>query len=371
MRKILALAAVVVSAFISNSCKNDLEAVAPYEESVVIYGLLDQNDTANYIRVNKVFVTPGNANQVAQIQDSVYFKPGELSVKIEKYWNGTKRQTYVLSETYEIPLQPGTFNTDQLIYKTTDPFSSDSLNRFFEYKLIVVNNKSGKEYTATTKLVKNVSATNSSSMCSASLGQNCFFNTSNVSILPVVNGKTQVKFLTPINAAICEGNITMYYTNMFLDNSSANANAQYSLGSSVPGSASGGQLIDFSFSGISFFTALANNVTAQSNLKQRVADSLSFTFYFGGEELKLYREINNVSGSFGQEKPIYTNISNGGIGVFSSRTKLTVIKRFYDCTAGPNQTEIITSQTLNYLVASTITCHLLFNGPSCPQNTGC
>src|SRR6202008_3281826 len=103
---------------------------------------------------NKVFLGAGDATLFAQIKDSVYFKPGEVSVSIERFFNGVKKQTYIFTETYEKVLNPGSFNPDQLIYKCSQPFKADSANKEFEYHLIVTNNTTGKTYTSKTTLIQ-------------------------------------------------------------------------------------------------------------------------------------------------------------------------------------------------------------------------
>ena len=80
----------------------------------------------------RVVFTGRNINQIAQVQDSVYFNPGEATVVIEKYWNGVLKQKYNFSETFEKPIDQGVFNVNQLIYKSTQKFKSDSSNKFFE-----------------------------------------------------------------------------------------------------------------------------------------------------------------------------------------------------------------------------------------------
>ncbi len=42
------------------------------------------------IRINKVFLGDGDANQMAKVMDSVNYKSGELSVKLERFVNGVK-----------------------------------------------------------------------------------------------------------------------------------------------------------------------------------------------------------------------------------------------------------------------------------------
>jgi hypothetical protein len=365
MRKIFAFGILAAVLIFTNSCKNDLDSLAPYVESVAVYGLIDQNDTANYIRVNRVFLGQGNANEIAQIKDSAYFKPDEVSVVVEKYFNGIKKQTYVFAETYEIPLQPGTFNTEQLIYKSTAQFKADSAGKSFEYHLIVTNNKSGKQYTATTKLV------GTSSLCAGGLGQNCFFNQSIVSILPSTFAQTNVKFIAPANVGLCGVATHFYYQTVFNDNTQISRSMDFDLGNQKTSSTNGGETMDFSFKGASFYSVLASNIQAESNLKERVMDSMSFVFKFAGTEYSLYREINNTTGSFGQDKPIYTNISNGGVGVFSSRTSITVTKKMYDCTGGTSQANVLSDATRNALTTDPRVCSLRFRGPNCLVNPGC
>lgn len=41
------------------SCKNDLEVLAPGEESVSVYGCLNPNEPVQNIRINKVYITDG------------------------------------------------------------------------------------------------------------------------------------------------------------------------------------------------------------------------------------------------------------------------------------------------------------------------
>lgn len=354
-----------------NSCKNDLDSLAPYSESIVVYSLIDQTDTANYVRVNRVFLGEGDATQVAQIKDSVYFKPGEANVSIEKYWNGNKRQTYIFSETYEKPLVAGAFNVDQLIYKSKQKFKSDSSGKFFEYKLIVKNNLSGKIYNSKNiKLVKDINTTNPSANLCTPIINDCFFSSFRNVTIPI-STESKIFFATPINAKICDASMNFHYQTIYLDNSQSSEKFTYVLGSKNTVTASGGENMDFSFVGSGFYLALANSVTNPSNLKERVADSISYVFTFAGEEYVFYKEINNTSGSFGMDKPIYTNMENGAIGLFSSRTKVTVNKKMWDCGGNATQFNAVAEATKNNLTNYSVVCHLRFRGPGCATNSGC
>lgn len=385
MKKIFSIFSLLVVLAINNSCKNDLDATAPYKESIVVYGLIDPADSVNYIRVNRVFLGQGDATQVAQIQDSVYFKPGEASVVVEKYFNGALKQSYLFSETYEKSLVPGAFNTNQLIYKSTQKFKTDTvlfgnLSVDFEYVLRVKNHKTGTTFESSKiKLVKNV-ASNSRQACSQSMGNNCFLYdlTANVFISPYVLASgpvmTGVVISTPTNCAMTGCFMNMYYREVLLADTSVKTGKKftYDLGEQKAEDGRGGVTMDYSFSGKSFFEAMANSVVDNSSIKERIADSIVFTFYFAGNEYKLYREINNVSGSFGQEKPIYTNMKNGSFGVFSSRTKILVNKKMHDLAGPAIQVGIVDKKFLEFLRDPSYSyCRFRFRGPNYPVNTGC
>jgi hypothetical protein len=371
--KIILLFSLTIVIALFNSCKNDLDALAPYKESIVVYGLIDPADSVNYIRVNRVFLGAGSAVDIAQIQDSVYFKPGEASVIVEKYWNGSLRQKYIFTETYEKPLEPGVFNTNQLIYKSTKKFRPDSLGKYFEYVLKVTNTKTSSVFESEkVKLIKDITVNPGNAMCTATLGLNCFFNQSNVSILTASTAKTKVMFYTPTNCASTSFKLRMHYRNLFLDNSEEKMYYEFDRGNLNAETSNGGELMDYTFPGVNFYSALVNGVPDRSNLKERVIDSMTFHFYFAGNEYKLYQEINNTSGSFGQEKPIYTNMKNDAIGVFSSRTKIVITKKMFDCSISPDfQTNVISNQTRDAITTSSYTCRFKFRGPNCPINSGC
>ncbi|MFT6336620.1 MAG: hypothetical protein ACI86M_003333 [Saprospiraceae bacterium] len=56
------------------SCDNELDLIADFREVPIVYGLLDQTDTAQYIRVERAFADREiSANEIAQNPDSLYY----------------------------------------------------------------------------------------------------------------------------------------------------------------------------------------------------------------------------------------------------------------------------------------------------------
>ena len=66
--------------FVFNGCKDDISLIGDFKETAVIYGLLDQSETTHFIKINRAFIGPGNAYDIAQIPDSSYFQSVDATV---------------------------------------------------------------------------------------------------------------------------------------------------------------------------------------------------------------------------------------------------------------------------------------------------
>ena len=57
-----------------NSCSNEVDVLADYQENAVIYGLLDPSQPVQFIKINKVFTNPNAAaGDIAKISDSLFY----------------------------------------------------------------------------------------------------------------------------------------------------------------------------------------------------------------------------------------------------------------------------------------------------------
>ena len=52
--------------FFMNSCETDFDTTTDWEDITVVYGIIDQNDSMQYIKINKAFLGEGNVLQFAQ-----------------------------------------------------------------------------------------------------------------------------------------------------------------------------------------------------------------------------------------------------------------------------------------------------------------
>jgi hypothetical protein len=121
------------------SCTTKFDVAAPYKNITVVYGFLDQNDTAHYVRIEKAFLDNSkNALVMATVPDSSYFPA--LDVKMERFdVNGTLVDTIHLNrvdmnaEGYT--KQSGTFFTSpNYAYKFTILLDGN-----YTYQLVITN----------------------------------------------------------------------------------------------------------------------------------------------------------------------------------------------------------------------------------------
>jgi hypothetical protein len=147
MKRLSFLSLATVFLFLMDSCSTKFNVAAPYKNITVIYGFLDQADTAHYIRIQKAFLDNNKSALVmAQTADSSFY--ASLNVKIERinFYSPTPgvHDTIHLNrvdlnlEGY--PKQPGIFfNSPNYAYKFTG-----YLDPQYSYRIIVTNPATGE-----------------------------------------------------------------------------------------------------------------------------------------------------------------------------------------------------------------------------------
>lgn len=302
MKKII-LAALCAAALVG--CKNDLDVTADYKDITLVFGLLNQNDTAHYIKINKAYLGEGNAFMMAEVADSVNYQAADLDVVIEEYGNGILTNTFVLERTVnEIQKDTGLFAADaNILYKLRA-----TLNPQRKYKLVIANHKTNDTITAETDLIAGLTI------------QNPAIN-STINVIPVNSFPFTVKFKSAAHAMVYSLSIRFNY---YDDNGSTLV--QHYVDWNFPNvkstNANGGEDVLIPIDGDGLFRRLDEQLQAPPVGTVRRSGKLEFTFYAGGEQLSTYLDVNGPSGTLQQEKPEYTNVTNG-LGIFSSRFNVT------------------------------------------------
>lgn len=299
MKKFIAIILLAVTVLLAGSCANDLDTNADWKEIMVVYGLLNVNDTDHYVRVNRAFLSENqSALEVAKINDSLYFD--SLQVTIEEYSGNSIRQTFPLTKFY-VGKDTGIFATEGSYVYTF----RQKLDLAYKYKLVIYNKLSKKYTTAETVLIGN-----------PTLGSPSNFTTNFI----IDTAKTvNLSWTASPNTKLYDLNLRFYWneydsaSNQLL---SADNYVDWPMvqGKDVPSSGA----MRSNIPGIGFYYFLAEKLTA-INGRYRVPQKLDFMYWAADKEYYLYRNVNQPSVGLVQKKPEYTNISNGNYGLFASR----------------------------------------------------
>jgi len=294
-----------ISIFIFYSCKTDFDVNAKWKDITVVYGLLNQNDSLHLIKVNKAFLGNEDAYVMASHSDSINYN--NISVSLEQWLNNSLVKTIILDSTTEFKKDTsGIFATDNnIIYKTSEVLDPES-----EYKLIV--NIPGKQpITSTTKLISGLTVNHPFNLNSEQINF----------------GKTpySVEWKSTANAKLYELTIRFYYYEI-LNGDTTLHHLDWVQESKISINTDGGEKMTMGISGESFYQFIASKLYPNYDLSfKRVVrkNALDFIFMVGGDDLNTYIEVNRPSNTIVQEKPAFTNISNG-IGIFSCRFDKTI-----------------------------------------------
>lgn len=331
IKKYLYFIFISLGLIVLNSCNEKIELIGDFVETAVVYGLLDQADSLHYIKINRAFIGPGNALEIAQIADSSYFTNVEAT--ISEYLNGNLTRSWLLRDTildnkdpngvfyapeqkvYYFKTMPTGFNG--VIQSSTNP-QMTSLNPQAIYKIDIVLNDGAFSVSAETELVRGIT--------SAAATQNFNFKFANnpgeytsTGITVSSTGNSYV-LNTQLKMAFYEWENTTYSEKSFF----------WKLGEAdvLPSSSK-----IFTANGETFYDLMKSNCTENSSISKRTFKGVTIKITGGAEELYNFIAVNKPSSGLAQSKPTYTNLTatNGKrvIGIFSSRQTVEIYHPFY------------------------------------------
>ncbi|NNF01582.1 MAG: hypothetical protein HKN22_02770, partial [Bacteroidia bacterium] len=150
----------VLLGMVNSACETDFDVLAPYEERMVVYGLLNASENVQYIRIDKAYLGEGDALLFAQEPDSIYYG-NILRVKMEQWKNSVLVDSMILLYDTSKVKDPGTFaNRPNVLYRTGP--NDTVIDVDSEYRLSVRNTVTGYTVTSETPIVGHVSSQNPS-----------------------------------------------------------------------------------------------------------------------------------------------------------------------------------------------------------------
>ena len=331
IKKYLCFIFISLGLIVLNSCNEKIKLIGDFVETAVVYGLLDQADSLHYIKINRAFIGPGNALEIAQIADSSYFT--NVDATISEYLNGNLTRSWLLRDTildnkdpngvfyapeqkvYYFKTMPTGFNG--VIQSSTNP-QMTSLNPQAIYKIDIVINDGAFSVSAETELVRGIT--------SAAATQNFNFKFANN---PGEYTSTGVTVSSTGNSYVLNTQLKMAFYE-WEGNTFSEKSFFWKLGEAdvLPSSSK-----IFTANGETFYDLMNSNCTENSSISKRTFKGVTIKITGGAEELYNFIAVNKPSSGLAQSKPTYTNLSvtNGKrvIGVFSSRQTVEIYHPFY------------------------------------------
>lgn len=309
---------VAIFSVLLSACSTDFDVTADYEETTVVYGLMDASKDTQYIRISRGYISEDrSALEIALEADSIYYLANQLNVSIERVSDGA---VFNFVEDRSLPKDTGMFATvPHLIYMLPQRLSFTDA-----YRLRVENTVTGKLITGYTTMVDSFRLTQPSDVLAFP------FTTSLVSKLP--NGNPQqveVAFTAPEDGKVYDVAVRFYYRQwegavvgagdtMFVEYL-----FQKSLTSTTIGANNnpGGQPLIARYAGQDLLAFIGSELSVNPNITRMPLElPLEYVYYAGGQDF--YDMLRSAQGESGitalEARPIYTNL-DGGYGVFSSR----------------------------------------------------
>jgi hypothetical protein len=284
------------------ACKNKLDVNASWQDITVVYGLLDQSKDTNFVKITKAFLGEGNALAFAKIADSSNY-PDKLDVKLEEY--DVSSTIPVLKNTY--PLDTMTIKTKeagdsifyypyQLVY-----YTRAKLNEIYRYKLNITEKKTGKVISAETPLVNRMTITAPHKGGSASI---------------IPGSGISLNFYSAKNGRRYQLVIRMHYTEFSGSDTVSKYVDWLVFNNLLSNTLAGGDEEEPFYKGDGFYSSIKNQIPVNHNVS-RHADYIDYRFTIAGDDLNTYMNVTAPSNTIIQERPVFSNITNG-IGLFSS-----------------------------------------------------
>ncbi|HLN53792.1 MAG TPA: hypothetical protein VK212_08795 [Lentimicrobium sp.] len=292
---------------IFTSCETDIDVSAEWKDITVVYGILDQNDSVHYLRINKAFLGDGNSLVYAKESDSTsYFNDLEVTLT-EK---GPEGQRVLNFDTiHGVGDTSGLFYHDpQILYESSFTMPEDINDNDYEYDLLIRNKLTGKEIRSSTAIV------NSGVITTPRSGQRF--------IDFLLDNNLNVVWQTGKNARRYDVIIRFWYQEVMNFTDTTDRYFDWFIGSAKTDRLDGGEEKSVQYRPTALYDVakiqIPRNDGKESEVTSRLTNKVEFTLVAGGDAMNTYIEVNSPSTGIVQDAPDYSNIQNG-YGLLSSR----------------------------------------------------
>lgn len=297
------LPGLLLAILLFTGCSEEIDLTAPYQETCAIYGLLNTNDSIQFVRVSKAFLGDGNVFVMAQQYDSVNYA-NILQVYLQRLVNGVVRDSFPLTRIDTIPKDSGTFYyPGQVLYALDRPVRDDGS----QYRLTVINTQTGYRASSTTDIIPDINV----DVPSAADADFATRLPITYNYLPTDYSKIHDMEIIFRYREISSSGSVSYHQVLIPFNEKLTGNSLLSP-------------IEFQYYRPDFFVTLGQVIPVDPTVTRRVdnlpngAKAVEYRFYCGSEDLYTYYQLTRPSEGIAQDRPLFTTVDNG-VGLFTSR----------------------------------------------------
>jgi len=311
---------------------------APYLDVPIVYGILNYQDSIQYVKIYKGYQTQkeGNVFIDAQNPDSIYYY-NSIKVVLQEYEgeNRTSRPDIPLYITNDFPRDSGIFyyKAEKIIYYTTEQLDNNKI-----YCIKITNLINGNEVKGKTYMIGDFRITNRSS------------------VINMLNESSAISFSIAPNAADYEIHVNFLYFEVDI-----NSNKVVKIGKIVKNICPkvGGDIKKSNFTGdlykdftVTFYDDIASQLKPNSNVVRYLGRPdlrgvcIEVEAWAADTNMVNFLLSNKPTSSFVQVNNIYTNLtaSEGeAFGFLASRTKCPI--RYFSTTKDSQDSLIAGSKT--------------------------
>lgn len=305
------------------SCSTELDVNAPYQETKVIYALLDPQQPYQLVRISKAFLNEGrSAYDIAHNSpDSSQYPSGVLEVTLNEYktinFTQTKTRSWTLYDTVYTTKDTGFFySPDQVMYKSPNLKLDTNQKQSVVYEITVRNKRTQSLATAKTALCGRITKPELFFKDPLyydneplSVGFSSKTPTTYRVTFPYAAEFMEMNFVWTIQTTRNQGGTEVTTTEEWVWNEPG----RYFFRSGAPD----GEASVAAGAFINFFKAKEQSID-NTNLVRRKITGLRLDHYFATSEYRKYIAVNGTFNAITQSKPIYSNVQNG-LGLVASK----------------------------------------------------
>ena len=296
----IAIFLMFISSMFFSACENEVNINADYKETIVIYALLDPEDSIQYIKVNKAYLNVGiGALEAAKISDSLYLDSARVQLK------RLSTGQLIICNAEEGPKKDsGIFaNNKNILWVTREKIYPNE-----EYEITVTNPLTKTKAVSVTKTVGPAKI------------RAPFIDQTN--IFSVGPEYINVVYVTATNAFSYDVQFHVFYEEFSTADTGKKITKMATWKMITNLLVANNSDVRRQIPRLSFIQFLQNSITASPNLKHRIK-WVGITMYGANQTLIDYISVNEPSIGIVQKQADYTNIT-GGYGLFASRCKQSV-----------------------------------------------